>query len=172
MTTPLSLEGVNALTVDAFIAAFGDVVEHSPWVAQIAAGLRPFRDRAAMIEAFAAALALADADAKLAVLRAHPDLAGLTAVAGELTADSTAEQKGAGLDQLTAAEFARFTDLNGRYVARFGFPFIFAVRGATKGMILDAFTARVDRDRETEFAMAVAQVMRIIRFRLEDRVAP
>jgi 2-oxo-4-hydroxy-4-carboxy-5-ureidoimidazoline decarboxylase len=87
-----------------------------------------------------------------------------------LTADSTAEQKGAGLDTLTAEEFARFTDLNGRYVARFGFPFIFAVRGATKYMILDAFAARVDRGAEDEFVMALAQVMRIIRFRLDDRV--
>lgn len=167
-----TLAEANEMDEAVFAAAFGDIVEHSPWVAQAAARARPFRDPAAMIEAFAAALAVAGREAQLTVLRAHPDLAGRAAVAGELTADSTAEQKGAGLDTLTAEEFARFTDLNGRYVTRFGFPFIFAVRGATKRMILDAFAARVDRDAEDEFVMALAQVMRIIRFRLEDRVTP
>lgn len=165
-----TLAEVNGMDPAAFVVAFGDIVEHSPWVAETAARLRPFRDQAAMIEAFAAALGAAGREAQLGVLRAHPDLAGRAAIAGELTADSTAEQKGAGLDTLTANEFARFTELNGRYVARFGFPFIFAVRGATKYMILDAFAARVDRGAQDEFVMALAQVMRIIRFRLEDRV--
>ena len=90
----------------------------------------------------------------------------------KLTDDSTKEQAGAGLNTLSAEEFARFTDFNSRYRERFGFPFIFAVKGATKHMILDSFAARVGNGREAEFETALAQVCRIFRFRIEDRVSP
>ena len=129
---------------------------------------RPFASREAMIGHFEVALRAANHDAQLSLLRAHPDLA----TKARLTDDSTREQAGAGLNTLSADEFARFTDLNTRYKQRFGFPFIFAVKGATKHMILESFEARVENEAEHEFATAIAQVCRIFRFRIEDRVLP
>jgi OHCU decarboxylase len=105
---------------------------------------------------------------RLAVLRAHPDLAGKLAIAGELTEDSRKEQAGAGLDRLSADEHARFTTLNDAYVEKFGFPFIIAVKGLQKNDILGAFETRINNDRDTEFATACAQVERIALLRLSS----
>lgn len=160
--------GVNAMNISQFIAAFGDVAEHSPWVAEAAAGQRPFASRDAMVEAFTGVIKAAPREAQLALIGAHPDLA----TKARLTADSTREQAGAGLDMLDPAEFAHFTTLNNRYKARFGFPFIFAVRGATKHQIIESFERRVDSRPDDEFDTALQQVCRIFRFRIEDRVAP
>lgn len=168
----LDVAAVNALSLDDFVARFGDVAEHSPWVAAAAAALRPYPDREAMIAAFAAAVAAAPREARLALIRAHPDLAGKAARAGVMAEDSKREQAGVGLDTLTDAEFERFTALNTGYRDKFGFPFIFAVKGATKAMILAAFEARLPNDAASEFETALAQIDRIFRFRLEDRVAP
>ena len=168
----LDLAAVNDLPLADFVGRFGDVAEHSPWVAEVAARLRPFASREAMIEAFAVAVGQAPYDARLALIRAHPDLAGRAARAGAMAEDSRREQAGVGLDSLTEVEYARFTALNEAYRARFGFPFIFAVKGATKTMILDAFEARLANDAETEFETALTQIHRIFRFRLEDRIAP
>lgn len=167
----MSIDEINQLTAAEFAAAFSDIAEHSPWVAEGAASQRPFADREAMIAAFEASMRAADEAHQLALIRAHPDLAGRAAIAGELTADSTAEQKGAGLDTLTAAEFERFTSLNTRYKAKYHFPFIFAVKGATKDMILAAFEARLKNSEKVEFETALTQIARIFRFRLEARVA-
>ncbi len=167
----LSLDAVNALTDADFLAAFGDIAEHSPWVAAGALAARPFASRDALVAAFVAAIDAADPKMQLALLRAHPDLAGRAAVAGELAPESTREQAAAGLGSLTPEEFARFTELNDRYRARFRFPFILAVRGATKDVILASFAQRVDGAPHVEFATALEQVRRIVRFRLEDRVA-
>jgi len=167
---PITLEAVNAMDLGDFVAAFGDVAEHSPWVAERAAEERPYASRQDMIEAFGDEVREAGPGEKLALLRAHPDLAGKAAVAGELAEDSRREQAGAGLDQLTPEEFARFTELNQSYTAKFGFPFILAVRDADKQAILDAFTERIERDPEAEKAMAISEVARIIGFRIEDRV--
>jgi 2-oxo-4-hydroxy-4-carboxy-5-ureidoimidazoline decarboxylase len=164
----ISVRKINAMTRDDFIAAFGDVAEHSPWVAEKACEKRPFADRERLIQAFAEALSQAGRSAKLALIRAHPDLA----VRAKLTADSTNEQAGAGLDRLSPPEFARFTHLNDTYKARFEFPFIFAVKGATKEQVLKAFEERVSNSPEAEFETAMMQIMRILRFRLEDRVSP
>jgi 2-oxo-4-hydroxy-4-carboxy-5-ureidoimidazoline decarboxylase len=166
-----TIDDVNALSQDAFVATFGDIAEHSAWVAETAEMLRPFASKAAMIDAFQRAIRTARGDAQLHLLRAHPDLAGRAALAGDLAHESKKEQAGVGLDRLTPDEFARFHDLNDRYKAKFAFPFIFAVRGATKDMILASFAARIDGAREEEFLTALAQVCRIVRFRLEDRVA-
>ena len=166
-----SINDLNRMTVSEFAAAFGDVAEHSPWVAERAAGARPFADRQSVVDAFAAALRGAAREERLAVLRAHPDLAGRAAVAGELSEDSRKEQAGAGLDRLTPEEFDRFTALNAAYTERFGIPFIFAVKGATKDMILAAFEERVANGREVEFENATDNVCCIMRFRIEDRVA-
>jgi 2-oxo-4-hydroxy-4-carboxy-5-ureidoimidazoline decarboxylase len=162
-----SLADINAMSLSDFVEAFGDVAEHSPWVAREAAAHRPFGSREEMICAFETALRAANLHAQLDLICAHPDLA----TKARLTEDSTREQAGAGLNTLTREEFVRFTDLNTRYRDRYGFPFIFAVKGATKHMILNSFEARVDQDPETEFLTAIEQVLRIFRFRIEDRVA-
>ena len=168
----LSLAAVNGLDAATFLARFGDVAEHSPWVAERAAMMRPFADREAMIAAFAAAVDAAGTEAKLALLNAHPDLAGRAAIAGDIADDSKREQAGAGLDRLTPEEHARFLDLNDRYKARFGHPFILAVKGVTKHEILASFETRINYHPLVERAGALAQVKRIFRFRIEDRVQP
>lgn len=164
----MTLAAVNAMTADEFTGAFGDVAEHSPWVARIVASLRPFATRDALVEAFTATVRGAAREAQFALIRAHPDLA----TKAKLTEDSTREQAGAGLDTLSPGEFARFTGLNDRYKTKFGFPFIFAVKGATKDQILASFTERLNHGTEEEFATALEQVCRIFRFRIEDRVSP
>ena len=167
----LSIDDLNRMAVADFIARFGDVAEHSPWVAERAGGARPFADRIAVVDAFAAALRGAALDEQLAVLRAHPDLAGRAAIAGDLSEDSRREQASAGLDRLTPEEFERFTALNAAYKKRFEIPFIFAVKGASKEMILAAFEERVANGQEVEVRNAIDNVCRIMRFRIEDRVA-
>jgi 2-oxo-4-hydroxy-4-carboxy-5-ureidoimidazoline decarboxylase len=169
---PMTIDSVNALPRDAFVAAFGDIAEHSPWVAERAGARRPFADRRAMAEAFIDAIFDADEPEKLALLRAHPDLAGLAAIAGDLAPESRREQAGAGLDRLTPEEFTRFTELNKAYRERFRFPFILAVKGADKDTILRSFVARLGNDHEAELAAAIRQVARIVSFRIEDRVSP
>ena len=154
-----------------FVTRFGGVFEHSPWIAERAWELElgPAHDTpAGLHNALARMFRSASEVERLGVLTAHPDLAGKLAAAKRLTAESTAEQASAGLDALTDAERARFTELNTAYVARHGFPFIIAVRDNTKASILAAFETRLNNDRTTEFATACAQVERIARIRLED----
>ncbi len=162
----ITIETVNKLP--GLVDDFGDIAEHAPWVAESAATDRPFVNREAMIAAFHNAILNADQEQQMALIRAHPDLAGKA----KLTKDSQAEQKGAGLDTLTHDELDRFTRLNDSYKARFGFPFIFAVKGADKFDILESFQARMDNDREAEFAKALEMVCTIVSFRLYDKVAP
>ena len=164
----MNISEVNAMSPKTFIATFGDVAEHSPWVAREADASRPFANREALVRLFETAIRAANHDAQLALIRAHPDLA----TKAKLTEDSSKEQAGAGLNTLNADEFTRFNDLNTAYKKRFGFPFIFAVKGATKHMILDSFGARVANDVAVEFETALQQVCRIFRFRIEDRVSP
>ncbi len=155
----------------AFVKAFGGVFEHSPWIAEGAYHLElgPAHDSAAGVHnALARVFRSADDKERLAVLTAHPDLAGKLASAGRLTADSTAEQAGAGLDHLTDEEHQAFTGLNDAYTKKFDFPFIIAVRDHDKASILNAFKRRLDNDREAEFAEACRQVERIARLRLEE----
>ena len=164
----MTLDQINALSPEEFATAFCDVAEHSPWVAERAAEMRPFTTRDELVGGFVRAMLSADSIAQLALLREHPDLAGKA----KLTDDSKHEQAGAGLDRLTPEEFARFTVLNTRYKNHFGFPFIFAVRGATKQQVIASFESRVDNSSAQEFATALQHVAQILRFRLEDRVSP
>ena len=155
----------------AFVVAYGHVFEHSPWIAEAAwdAGLPVDADTAeGLHRAMCAALAPAPAELKLALIQAHPDLAGKLARAGRLTTESTSEQASAGLDQLTDQERATFTRLNDAYRARFGFPFIIAVKGLSKIEILATFERRLNNDRDTELATALTQVERIALLRLKD----
>lgn len=157
-----------------FVARFGGVYEHSPWVAERAFDAGLGAETAAARGLSAALHAQVEAgghDRRLALLRAHPDLAGKLALAGGLTADSSAEQAGAGLDQCTAAELAEFQSLNDRYKAKFGFPYVFAVRGRHRTQILENFRARAENDPEPEFAEAIEQVRRIALMRLEAMAA-
>ncbi|MEM8689141.1 MAG: allantoinase PuuE [Pseudomonadota bacterium] len=154
-----------------FIGAFGGVFEHSPWIAERAfdGELGPAHDTAVGLHsALARAFRSASDEELLNVLKAHPDLAGKLAAAKRLTAESTAEQASAGLDALTDAERARFTQLNETYTQRFGFPFILAVKGRSKDEILANFQSRVDSARGAEFAEACRQVERIAMLRLKD----
>lgn len=167
---PLKIGEINAMSAADFVGAFGDIAEHSPWVAEAAARARPFVDREAMISAFVSAIQSAGTERQLGLVLAHPDLAGRAAIAGKLTEDSKREQAGAGLDRLSIEEYKRFNELNSAYRERHGIPFILAVRGATKHDIIAACAARTPNDPNEEFATAVAQVCRIVRFRLEDRV--
>lgn len=153
-----------------FVARFGGIFEHSPWIADRAWALElsPAHDTATGLHnALARIFRSASEEEREGVLRAHPDLAGKLAAAKRLTADSTAEQASAGLDALTDDERARFTALNMAYVEKHGFPFIIAVRDNTKASILKAFETRIHNDRMTEFATACAQVERIAELRLK-----
>jgi OHCU decarboxylase len=156
---------------DTFVKTFGGVFEHSSWIAERAfdSELGPAHNTATGLQnALARQFRLASEEERLGVLRAHPDLAGKLAAAKRLTAESTAEQAGAGLDALTDEERARFTALNDAYQSKFGFPFIIAVKGLDKGQILAAFEQRITNERDTEFATACAQVERIASLRLKD----
>jgi 2-oxo-4-hydroxy-4-carboxy-5-ureidoimidazoline decarboxylase len=164
----MTLADINQMTDEDFIAQFGEVAEHSTWVAEDATLDRPYATFPDMRSAFIDAVSDADRDSQLALLRAHPDLA----TKAKLTEDSTNEQKGAGLDTLSAEEFANFTRLNDLYKARNGFPFIYAVKGATKHQILAAFEQRIKNNKDLEFDTAILQVCRIISFRLEAMVTP
>jgi 2-oxo-4-hydroxy-4-carboxy-5-ureidoimidazoline decarboxylase len=160
----------SKLDRDEFVTLFGAVYEHSPWIAEAAfeAGLAPHHDRiAGLHKTMRAAVEVAGRDRQLALLRAHPDLAGRLAVASALTQHSTSEQAGAGLDKCTAEEFARFTLLNDAYKAKFGFPFIMAVKGRTRGEILAAFERRLGNDTASEFRTALDEVHKIALLRLE-----
>jgi OHCU decarboxylase len=160
----------SAMTKDDFVAAYGGIFEHSPWIAERAWALElgPAHDCAAGVHnALARIFRAASEEERLGVLNAHPDLAGKLAAAKRLTAESTAEQASAGLDALTDAERAAFTRLNTAYVDRFGFPFIIAVRDHDKAGILAAFERRIANDRATEFAEACRQVERIAELRLQ-----
>jgi 2-oxo-4-hydroxy-4-carboxy-5-ureidoimidazoline decarboxylase len=166
----VAFETVNALDRAAFVDRFGAVFEHSPWVAEAAWAARPFTDLDALHGALVAAMRAAPRERRLALIRAHPDLAGRAAVAGELTAASQREQAGAGLDQLTPDEHATLTAANARYAERFGFPFVICVRGHTKATILAALAERAERAPEAEFETALDEIAAIARVRLEALV--
>ena len=168
---PVRFERPSRMAKERFVERFGSIYEHSPWIAERAWALElgPAHDSAAgLANALARSFRSASANERLAVLRAHPDLAGKLAAARRLTADSTAEQASAALDALTDDGRARFGQLNADYTAKHGFPFIIAVRDNTKASILWAFETRIANDTATEFATACRQVERIAELRLKD----
>jgi len=160
----------SQLPLDDFTALYGNVFENSEWVAERAfrRELGPAHDTATGLHAvMCQVFRSADEEERLAVLQAHPDLAGKLAAAARLTDESAQEQASAGLDALTDAERRKFSELNEAYQDKFGFPFIIAVRDNAKSAILRAFEKRLDSDRETEFATACGQVERIAELRLK-----
>ena len=150
-----------------FISRYSEIYEHSPWVAEEAAS---FVDDITDIETTATVMAdcvdNASSDQQLALIRAHPDLAGKASIAGTLTADSTTEQVSAGLNQCSPVEFARLQALNAGYWEKFGFPFVMAVRGSTRADILDAFETRLQNEYDEEYETALTQIHKIARLRL------
>ena len=166
----LSLAEINAKDETAFVDALGWLYEHSPWVMTRAWAARPFADVEAVHAAALAALDAASAEDRLALIRAHPELAGKAAIARDLTAASASEQAGAGLDRLTPDEFARFGDLNAAYGARFAFPFIICARLNDKVSILAAMERRLGHTQEEEVAEAIVQIGLIGRLRLAGAV--
>ena len=167
----MTIAEVNALPRDAFVARFGFLFEHSPWVVEEADAYRPFDDAGAMHAALARVLFFSTDDRKMAVLRAHPRLADKAAMAEGLTKESASEQASVGLDQLTVEEFAQFRDLNAAYDARFGFPFIVAVRAAGgKIGVLKAMRERLDNSDVQEVRNALDEVVKIVGLRLQDVV--
>ncbi|MBE3636633.1 allantoinase PuuE [Mangrovicoccus algicola] len=168
---PVAARRPSEMAREDFVAAFGGIYEHSPWIAERAWGLElgPAHDSLAGVHmALARAFRAAGREERLGVLNAHPDLAGKLAAAKRLTAESTAEQASAGLDALTDDERTAFEEMNAAYTARFGFPFIIAVRDHAKASILEAFRRRLSHDAETELAEACRQVERIAYLRLTD----
>jgi 2-oxo-4-hydroxy-4-carboxy-5-ureidoimidazoline decarboxylase len=165
--TPLSLDQINALERDAFVAALGSSFEHSPWVAEGAWAARPFASVEQLHAAMMEVVRRAPRERQLAFLRAHPELAGKEAQAGTMTSESGAEQSSAGLDALSAEEAQRLRTLNGAYRARHGFPFIIAARRHGKAQILAELQRRTARDSELELHEALAQIATISRLRVD-----
>ena len=155
------------MTTHDFISRYGGVYEHSPWVAEQAAGVAAgIDDPVRIAELMADCVDNADTERQLALIRAHPDLAGRAQVAGKLTDESTAEQASAGLDQCSKVEYERFQALNDAYKEKFGFPFVMAVRGSSRSEILDVFGQRLQNDYDLEFETALSEIHKIARMRL------
>ena len=159
----MTLAQLNALGRDDFVETIGWVFEDSPWIAERVWPGRPFASVDHLHEMMAAVMYAASADRQLVVLRAHPDLGARM----KMSTASTGEQAGAGLDRLAPEVFARLSELNTAYRRKFGFPFLYAVKGSTSAQILQALEERLARDRETEFEEALRQVGRIARLRLD-----
>ena len=169
--TLLSTCTPSQMTRQAFVEHFKDLYEHSPWVAEgvFDLGITTGLDQsAALLAAFKIVMLDANKEQQLALICAHPDLAGKAAIRGELTAASTSEQSGAGISECTETEFAHFTQLNEAYKTKFGFPFIKAVKGSDRHQILAAFESRIHHVAEAEFAQALTEINKIASFRMAD----
>jgi N-carbamoyl-L-amino-acid hydrolase len=166
----ISLQELNALPAPQFVAALSGIFERSPWVPERVAHARPFGSGLSLHAAMSVAVHRATVDEQLALIRAHPELAGRAAIRGELTPESTREQQGAGLAACTPEEFARLQQLNGLYTQKFGFPFVLAVKGHNRTSVIAALEQRVENTVEHERAIALREIARIAGFRLAELV--
>lgn len=166
----ITLDQLNQADRDGFVAALGSLFEHSPWVAEETYGQRPFRDAAHLYRALCTTMQGAPAERRLALIRAHPDLAGRLARRGELTPESAREQAAAGLDRLAEAERDALEELNTAYRERFGFPFVICARLNDLGSIRAAMEARLSNSAEAEHAAALAEIEKIAWLRLTDKL--
>lgn len=153
---------------EAFVARYGGLFEHSPWVAEAAYERGPFASREELLSALTDAMRAAPLERRVALIRAHPDLAGKAAIEGRVTANSAREQGSAGLDRLTPDEHEVFTRANTAYRERFGFPFVICVREHDKESIIASARARLENDPGTEVEVALGEIAKIARLRLED----
>jgi 2-oxo-4-hydroxy-4-carboxy-5-ureidoimidazoline decarboxylase len=165
-----SLAQINSLSAEKFVAQFGALYEHSPWIAAGAWEKRPFSSIEDLRAKLDATLRAAPPERQLALVRAHPDLAGRLARAGSLTNESTQEQRSAGLDQLTPEEASEFDQLNAAYLTRFGFPFVICARLNDRQAILNAFRSRLRHAPAEEFQAALAEIHQIAGLRLAQIV--
>ena len=154
------------MTREEFVRCYGGIYEHSPWVAEQVFDQQPVEGNIDLAPVFANCVDRADEHIRLTLIRAHPDLAGKAAVAGDLTEDSSVEQQRAGINQCTPQEFEMFQSLNDRYKEKFGFPFVMAVRNSTREEILAAFSARLANEKQTEFETAISEIHQIAAMRL------
>jgi 2-oxo-4-hydroxy-4-carboxy-5-ureidoimidazoline decarboxylase len=169
LITP-TLTDINACDRDAFVAVLGHLFEHSPWVAAETFEKRPFRDLDGLHAALCATMRGAPLERRVALVRAHPDLAGRLAQAVELTASSTREQSAAGLDRLSPGEAAEIQRLNDAYKARFGFPFVICARLNAKDAILASMRTRLGNSPEAELSTALDEIAKIARLRLNEAI--
>ena len=165
-----TLADLNACSRDDFVAALANVFECSPWIAEHAASARPFAGVRQLLDAMKAALDRAPSELRLALIKAHPDLANKTQRAAGLTAESSAEQNSAGLDRLSDAEYVAFERVNNAYRAKFGFPYIVCVRRHTRDSILRDFERRLPNDAKTEMQTSIEEICRIAALRLDQLV--
>lgn len=166
-TPALTLADFSDMPQAEFATRLGAIFEHSPWIAEGAWAARPFANVGQLHDAMLAVVDNASEADRLALICAHPELAGKEAASGALTHASTHEQRGAGLDQCSAEELSRLRALNAAYRERFGFPFVIAVKGFSRYQIMDAIETRLRHSRETEFAACLAEIGKIARFRLD-----
>lgn len=164
----MTVADLNTAERASFVAAVGFAFESSPWIAELASERRPFSDLDALTACMDAIVAESPLERRVALIAAHPDLAGRVAREGRLTPASTGEQASVGLDRLTPAEIERFDALNSAYRARFAFPFVICVREHTKSSILEALQQRVQNDRDAEIKAALREIGKIARLRLGD----
>ncbi len=169
---PLPLDEVNAMGEAEFVLHFGPLFEHSPWIARGTWPLRPFASRADLLAKLTATVRRAAPERQIALIQAHPDLAGRLARQGRLTSDSTAEQASAGLDRLAPDELKQFEDYNHKYKEKFGFPFVVCARLTDKRAILLAFQKRLQLSREAEILTAIEEIEKIAALRLTPLVRP
>src|ERR1700681_2988397 len=165
-----TLADLNACSSSDFVAALANIFEYSPWIAEQAASLRPFAGVTQLFEAMKVAVDRAAPELRLALIKAHPDLANKTQRAAGLTAESSAEQNSVGLDRLSAAEYEAFERVNNAYRAKFGFPYIVCVRRHTKDSILRDFERRLPNDAATETQKSVEEICRIAALRVDQLV--
>jgi OHCU decarboxylase len=168
---PHSLAALNSCDRDTFVAALGHLFEDSPWVAAETFGKRPFRNADSLHAALCETVRGAPPERQLALVCAHPDLAGRLARAGGLTPSSAREQSAAGLDRLDPSEAAEIGRLNGAYTARFGFPFVICARLNEKETILAAMRSRAGNTPEAELSTALGEIAKIARLRLNEAIA-
>ena len=166
----IALDQVNEMDQEGFVARFGSLFEHSPWIAEEAWRSGPFGSVEEMWRAFEDAMYAASRERQLDLIRAHPDLAGKAAVAGELTQESRREQASAGLDRLSPGEFEAFTRMNREYREKFGLPMVVCVREHTTESILENVQSRLGNSRDEEIRMALAEISKISHYRLLDIV--
>jgi 2-oxo-4-hydroxy-4-carboxy-5-ureidoimidazoline decarboxylase len=167
----IKLSDLNACSRDDFVAALANIFEYSPWIAEHAASLRPFAGASQLFNAMKAAVDRAPPELRLALIKAHPDLADKTQRATGLTAESSAEQNSAGLDRLSDAEYVAFERVNNAYRTKFGFPYIVCVRRHTRDSILRDFERRLPNDAKTEMRASIEEICRIAALRLDQLVA-
>lgn len=162
---------INSLAREEFVRVIGPVFEHSPWIAQATWAKRPFASVEKLLAQVCETVKAAGLDRQLALVRAHPDLVGALALAGELTDESSREQASAGLTRLTPEEIALFARQNTAYKNRFNFPFVICARLNKKEAILAGFERRLGNPREQEIKTALEEIFKIAELRLRDLIA-